>query len=150
MEDYGTNRAIGEGLDGSGNEVFFMKVRIRTANGRAVRVGHAEVSAQEGARHRPERIALFSLASLEVFIDDLLFGDAQLDREAFHILVGQKRLNGLAAIGALPAVDLGSHFFVVPVDDGVDFPGRQIRALQKAAEGPIGIRPLMGQFFDFL
>ena len=89
-----------------------------------MRVDRAEVAAQEGARDRPERIPLFSPGSLEVFIYDLLPGDAQFDRETFDILVGQKRLDGLAAIGALPAVDSGGHFSIVPVDDGVDSPGR--------------------------
>jgi hypothetical protein len=61
---------------------------------------------------------------LEGFIYDLSLGDAQLGREAFHIPVGQERLNVPAAIPALPAVDLGGYFPVVPVDDGVNFPLR--------------------------
>jgi hypothetical protein len=79
---------------------------------------------------------------------NLLLGHVQVKRNTAYIRDFQKGADDLTTIGALPAVDLRGHRFVVLMNDRIDLSAGKSRTFQKAAEGPIGIRPLARQPLD--
>jgi hypothetical protein len=75
----------------------------------------------------------------QVLGHEMFFGNSQVSGETFYILACQKRSADLAAICALPTIDLGRDCLVKLMDDRIDMLDGQVRSFQKTAESPIDI-----------
>jgi hypothetical protein len=70
--------------------------------------------------------------------------------KAFDIRRFQNRVDRLAAVGALGAVDFSGYFPIEIMDRKINPPDREIRSLEKAAECPVGLLALLRELFNSL
>jgi hypothetical protein len=62
----------------------------------------------------------------------------------------QDRMDGLAAVGALGAVDFPGYFPIEIMDLKINATGREIRSLEKAAGCPVGLFALSRELLNSL
>ena len=62
----------------------------------------------------------------------------------------QNRMDCLAAVGALGAVDFPGYFPIEIMDRKINTPDREIRSLEKAAECPVGLFALLRELLNSL
>lgn len=62
----------------------------------------------------------------------------------------QNRMDCLAAIGALGAVDFPGYFPIEIMNRKINTPDREIRSLEKAAECPVGLFALLRELLNSL
>jgi hypothetical protein len=62
----------------------------------------------------------------------------------------QNRMNRLAAVGALSAIDFPGYFPIEIMDRKINPPDREIRSLEKAAECPVGLFALLCELLNSL
>jgi len=62
----------------------------------------------------------------------------------------QNRMDCLAAVGAIGAVDFPGYFPIEIMDRKINTPDREIRSLEKAAECPVGLFALLRELLNSL
>jgi hypothetical protein len=111
-------------------------------------IDRAAIFFQKSARIGPEGISFVILIFLQVFLPEFILADPQASGKTIDIPALQNRSGDPAAVCALPAIDVGSDFPIVLVDERVDFPNGKIRTLQEGTEIPIGVLHAPRQFLN--
>jgi hypothetical protein len=150
VEDNGADGTIREGSIHPEDKIPFVQMWIRATVTRPMVVDRTEIVLQKGTWLAPENRTFSFRIVCEKSGTELLNTQLKMLGKASDIRRLQDRMDGLAAVGALGAVDFSGYFPIEIMDRKINPPDREIRSLEKAAECPVGLFALLRELFNSL
>jgi hypothetical protein len=150
IEDNGADVTIRESLIHPEDKIPFVQMWIRATVARPMVVNRTEIVLQKGTWLAPEnRTFSFRIVCEKPGIK-LLNTQPKMLGKASDIRRFQGRMDGLAAVGALGALDFLGYFPIEIMDLKINPTGRESRSLEKATECPVGLFALLHQLLNSL
>ena len=88
------------------NKFALVEMRVGATVAWALRIDSTEIVVEERARRGLEAVSLGFLIFCQILVNELFYGESQVGGEALYIPGFEQRAYNLAAICALPTIDL--------------------------------------------
>ena len=150
IEDNGADETIRESLIHPEDKIPFVQMWIRATVTRPMVVNRTKIVLQKGTWLAPENRTFSFRIVCEKPGTKLLNTQPKMLGKASDIHRFQNRMDRLAAVGALGAVDFLGYFPIEIMDLKINTTGRESRSLEKAAECPVGLFALLRQLLNSL